>query len=99
MWHIHQSQRTQGDIKGLIGEQECLGIHTRPCDLTQMVVGSRLRGIRHHLAGDVDTNHGPALADLLGDTARDEASTARHIKHAFAWLYSSHLEQTCLSWR
>jgi hypothetical protein len=56
------------------------------------LVSSHLLGVRHHLAGDVDTNDCPTLADLPGDAARDEASAARHVKHAFAWPYSSHLE-------
>jgi hypothetical protein len=99
MGHIHQAQGTQGDIKGLIKEQECLGIHTRPCDLTQTVVGSSLLGIRHHLARDIDTNDCSVLADLPGDAARDEASAARDVEHAFAWPYVSHLEQTGLGRR
>src|SRR4030095_13053380 len=99
MWHIHQAQRTQGDIKSPIGEQEFLGIHTRPCDLTQTLVGSHVLGIRHHLTRDIDTNDCSMLANLPGDAARDEASAARYVEHAFAWPYVSHLEQTGLGRR
>ena len=99
MWYIHQAPCTQGDIKGPIGEKEFFGIHTRPGDLTQMLAVCHMLGVRHHLASDVDTNNCPALADLPGNAARDEASAARHLEHAFAGLYISHLEQTVLGRR
>jgi hypothetical protein len=99
MGHIHQTQCTQGNIKGSIREQECLGIHARPGDVTQSLVGSHLLGVRHHLAGDIDTYDCPTLADLPGDAARDEARATRHIERPFAWPYICHLEQAALGRR